>query len=66
MLDQVEPYAVSRVVGFIAKRHRKLPCYGWPVWRTAPDRLGLMTLHGLVVAPRPNRPWRALMAAHRR
>ena len=66
MFDKMERYAVIRVAGFIAKRHRQRARYGWRVLRTAPDRLGLLTLHGLVVAPRPNRPWRGLVAAHRR
>ena len=66
MFDKMMAYAVGRMAGFIAKRHRRQTRYGWRVLQTSPNRLGLMTLNGLVVAPRPNRPWRGLVAAHRR
>jgi hypothetical protein len=66
MFDKVERYAVMRVAGFIAKRHRRRARYGWRVLRLAPTRPGLVTRQGCVVAPRPLRPWRALVTAHRR
>ncbi|MGC8487789.1 MAG: group II intron maturase-specific domain-containing protein [Clostridia bacterium] len=66
MFDKMMAYAAGRLAGFIAKRHRRQTRYGWRVLQTSPNRLGLMTLNGLVVALRPNRPWRVLVAAHRR
>ena len=58
--DQIMTYATERVARFVAKRHRRSARYGWwTVVHRSPDRLGLINLHGWVVAPRPNRGWRA-------
>jgi hypothetical protein len=44
---------------FVAKRHTRTRAYGWSVVAfQAPGNLGLIDLNGIVVAPRPNRPWR--------
>jgi Group II intron, maturase-specific domain len=51
-------HAYRRLAGFIAKRHKQHKRYGFWVLAQTPDRLGLMTLNGTIVAPRPNRPWR--------
>ena len=32
--------------------------YGWGVLTHSPDRMGLIDLSGIIVAPRPNRSWR--------
>jgi len=57
---RIMTYATERVARFVAKRHRRSARYGWwTVVHRSPDRLGLINLNGWVVAPRPNRGWRA-------
>jgi group II intron reverse transcriptase/maturase len=52
-------YAQMRLARFVAKRHGRRPAFGrWVVGVASPNQLGLVSLSGLVVAPRPNRPWR--------
>lgn len=58
-LDMMRIYAVDRLARFVAKRHQRSWRYGWKVVAfESPDCLGLISLHGIVVAPRPNRPSR--------
>ena len=59
-------HATDRICLFLAKKHKRHHRYGWAMLRLSGNRLGLITLEGTVVAPRPNRAWRALMAEHRR
>ena len=57
--NRIEYQAVDRLVVFVAKRHRRARGYGrWAVLYRSPGRLGLSTLAGTVVAPRPERAWR--------
>ncbi|WP_216355899.1 group II intron reverse transcriptase/maturase [Streptomyces sp. MP131-18] len=57
--DQIGSYARMRIGGFLAKKHRRSRKFGWSVVAFAsPDSLGLIALHGTVVAPRPFRDWR--------
>lgn len=43
----------------IAKRHKRPRAYGWSVLAyQSPDHLGLVSLSGTVVAPRPFKAWR--------
>ncbi|MFC9226322.1 reverse transcriptase domain-containing protein [Streptomyces hygroscopicus] len=57
--DQISSYARMRIGGFIAKKHRRSRKFGWSVVAyAASDSLGLVALHGTVVAPRPFRDWR--------
>ena len=57
--DQISYHAESRLAGHVAKRHKRQRSYGWSVLAfQSPDRLGLIDLNGIVVAPRPHRPWR--------
>jgi RNA-directed DNA polymerase len=65
MFDKIMTYTVDRIALFVAKLHKRHGRYGWAMFRLSPDRLGLITLNGTVVAPRPNRAWRALVAEHR-
>jgi RNA-directed DNA polymerase len=51
-------HAYRRLAGFIAKRHKQRKRYGFWVLAQTPDRFGLITLNGTIVAPRPHRPWR--------
>lgn len=63
--DKIRSFAVSRLALFVAKLHGRSRRYGWFVVRHT-DCLGLINLSGIVVAPRPNYAWRALVAEHRR
>ena len=57
--NNINLYALNRISRFVAKRHKRSWRYGWKaVAYQSPDRLGLITLNGTIVAPRPNRPWR--------
>ncbi len=57
--DTIMAYATGRLARFVATRHQRPRRYGWAVVAyQSPDCLGLIDLHGSVVAPRPNRPWR--------
>ncbi|MEY9894786.1 group II intron reverse transcriptase/maturase [Catenulispora sp. MAP5-51] len=56
---KIEQYARQRLVDFVRKKHRRSRGYGWSVLAfQSPNQLGLITLVGIVVAPRANRPWR--------
>jgi RNA-directed DNA polymerase len=50
---------------FTAKRHKRGRAWGFAQIYRSPGALGLISLNGIVVAPRPNRAWRA-PAEHRR
>lgn len=55
----IEHHAHDRLALFVAKRHQRTRAYGWwTVTYRSPDRLGLISLAGTVVAPRPHRGWR--------
>ena len=57
--NRIEYHAVDRLVLFVAQRHQRPRAYGrWAVLFRAPARMGLITLSGTVVAPRPDRAWR--------
>ncbi|MGI5254211.1 group II intron maturase-specific domain-containing protein [Actinacidiphila glaucinigra] len=59
VFDQIGSYARMRIGGFLAKKHRRTRKFGWAVVAfAAHDSLGLISLHGTVVAPRPFRDWR--------
>jgi group II intron reverse transcriptase/maturase len=54
--DKIMRHALTRLAGFIAKRHKRNTRYGW--WVAAyqsPNRMGLIDLNGTIVAPRPSR-----------
>jgi RNA-directed DNA polymerase len=56
---KIMSYARMRLAGFLAKRHRRSRGFGWAVVAfQSPDQLGLISLSGIVVAPRPFRDWR--------
>jgi len=63
--DKISKYAVMRVALFVAKRHQRGRSWGFAQVYRSPDSLGLISLNGTVIAPRPNRPWRAPVE-HRR
>jgi RNA-directed DNA polymerase len=58
-LAKIRQYAVTRLAAFIGKRHQRTRGFGMHVLMTAsPSYLGLISLHGIVVAPWPFRDWR--------
>jgi RNA-directed DNA polymerase len=57
---KISSYARMRLAMFISKKHRRSRGFGWSVVAfQSPDQLGLITLSGIVVDPRPFRDWRA-------
>ena len=60
LFDAISQYALERLAGFVAKRHKRSPRWGMRlVTCGSPDNFGLITLCGTDIAPRPFRPWRA-------
>ena len=64
VFDKIRSYAVMRIALFVAKRHQRGRAWGFAQVYRSPVQLGLISLNGTVVAPRPNRSWRA-PAEHR-
>ena len=57
--EKIRSYARMRLALFISKRHRRSRTSGWSVVTyQSPNQLGLITLPGIVVDPRPFRDWR--------
>ncbi len=56
--DKIKSYALMRLALFVAKRYRRRRGYGWAMVYGSPNALGLISLSGTVVAPRPNWGWR--------
>jgi RNA-directed DNA polymerase len=63
--DKIRKYALMRIALFIGKRHQRGRAWGFARVYRSSNALGLIDLNGTVIAPRPNRPWRA-PAEHRR
>jgi len=57
--DKIRNYALMRVALFTAKRHQRGRAWGFTQVYRSTNELGLVSLNGIVVAPRPNRAWRA-------
>ena len=57
--DEIIQYAKMRLALFLGKRHRRGRAWGFNQVYRSPDALGLISLNGAVVAPRPHRVWRA-------
>lgn len=55
---KINRHAYARLAGFVANHHKRRTRYGWGVLGASPDRMGLISLTGTIIAPRPNRPWR--------
>jgi RNA-directed DNA polymerase len=61
--DKIRDYAVMRIALFTAKRHKRGRSWGFSqIYRSA-DALGLISLNGIVVAPRAYKPWREKLNA---
>ncbi len=57
--NKVQNHALERLALQVAKRHHRSRRYGWSVVAfQSPNQLGLITLSGTVIAPRPFRDWR--------
>jgi group II intron reverse transcriptase/maturase len=55
----IRDYTRMRMALFIGKQHKRSRGFGWNVVAYAsPNHLGLVSLAGIVVAPRPERSWR--------
>ena len=58
-LSKIRQYARMRLTLFISKKHRRGRTFGrWVMITSAPRELGLISLYGIVVAPRAGKPWR--------
>jgi RNA-directed DNA polymerase len=58
--EKIRNYSRMRLALVISKRHRRCRGFGWSVVTyQSPNQLGLITLSGIVVDPRPFRDWRA-------
>jgi RNA-directed DNA polymerase len=56
---KVQEHAMERLALQVAKRHHRSRKFGWSVVAfQSPNRMGLIDLAGIVVAPRPFRDWR--------
>ena len=56
--DKIRSYALMRLALFLGKRHQRGRAWGlYQLYRSA-NQLGLISLNGIVVAPRPNQAWR--------
>jgi RNA-directed DNA polymerase len=59
--ETVRSYALMRIAGFLAKKHRRTRAFGrWVIAFASDNQLGLIRLDGTVVAPRPFRAWRVV------
>jgi len=58
VFDKIRQYAVMRVALFVAKQHKRGRSWGFAQVYRSPNNLGLVSLNGIVVAPRANKPWR--------
>jgi RNA-directed DNA polymerase len=59
--EKIRSYAVMRLAGFVAKKHRRTRAFGrWVIAFASGNQLGLIRLDGTVVAPRPFRAWRVV------
>lgn len=57
--EKIMHHVWTRIALVIAKRHKRSRAYGWSVLAyQSPDHFGLISLSGIVVAPRPFKDWR--------
>lgn len=63
--DTITRHADTRLALLIAKRHQQHRRFGWQALASRPDRYGLISLNGTIIAPRPNRPWRGTAECRR-
>jgi RNA-directed DNA polymerase len=57
--SKIRQYARMRLAMFVRKKHRRSRGFGWrALVFLSPDEFGLISLYGIVVAPRAGKPWR--------
>jgi RNA-directed DNA polymerase len=57
--EKIMHHVWTRMALVIAKRHKRSRAYGWSVLAyQSPDHLGLISLSGTIVTPRPFKAWR--------
>ena len=61
VLGQIRNYALKRLALLLSKRGKRRRAWGWGMAQIlrSPQRLGLVSLDGIVIPPRPFRDWRA-------
>ena len=64
--EKVHGFSLRRLARYVRYRHKRGFGYGWAqVAYLSPDNMGIISLNGIVVAPRSNKPWRAKLKATR-
>jgi group II intron reverse transcriptase/maturase len=60
LLGQIRNYALRRLALWLSKRGNRRRAWGWGMAQVlrSPDHLGLISLDGIVVPPRPLRAWK--------
>jgi group II intron reverse transcriptase/maturase len=61
VLGQIRNHALKRLALLLSKRGKRRRAWGWGMAQVlrSPQRLGLVSLDGIVIPPRPFRDWRA-------
>jgi group II intron reverse transcriptase/maturase len=61
LLGQIRNYALRRLALWLSKRGNRRRAWGWGMAQVlrSPNHLGLISLDGIVVPPRPMRAWKA-------
>jgi group II intron reverse transcriptase/maturase len=61
LLGQIRNYALRRLALWLSKRGNRRRAWGWGMTQVllSPNHLGLISLDGIVVPPRPLRAWKA-------
>jgi RNA-directed DNA polymerase len=59
ILGQIRNYALTRLALWLSKRGNRRRAWGWGMTQVlnSPNHLGLISLDGIVVPPRPFRAW---------
>ena len=60
LLGQIRNYALHRLALWLSKRGNRRRAWGWGMTQVllSPNHLGLISLDGIVVPPRPMRAWK--------
>jgi RNA-directed DNA polymerase len=60
VLGQIRNYALERLALWLSKKGNRRRAWGWGIKQVllSPDHMGLIILDGIVIPPRPFRPWR--------
>ena len=68
LLGQIRNYALKRLALWLSKRGNRRRAWGWGMTQVllSPNHLGLISLDGIVVPPRPFRAWRLNAAGEER